>query len=158
MSEDIDDKIKRLQVTDVMTKTLTTVDAERNVKETAIAMDRSGHGCLLVTRNGKVVGIVTERDLVRKILTKDGRLSRTKVSTIMSSPLVVVDAEAKVEEAASIMAHHGVRRLPVVGRNGLVGLITVTDIAKSLAEQLEYANEIFNAIARMRDAPRGLYG
>jgi CBS domain-containing protein len=50
-----------------------------------------------------------------------------------------------------------VRRLPVVGENGLIGLITVTDIAKSLAEQLEYSNSIFNAMARVATSPEVLY-
>jgi CBS domain-containing protein len=69
----------------------------------------------------------------------------------------VVDPEAHVEDAAKVMAQNRVRRLPVVNEQGLVGLITVTDIARSLAEQLEYQNALFNAIARVRGAPKLLY-
>lgn len=116
------------------------MDAERTIKETAIAMDRSGHGSLLVTSNGKVVGIVTERDLVRRALTKGGGLSRLKVKSIMSNPLITINPEAWVEDAAKVMSDNKVRRLPVVGESGLTGVITLTDIARSLAEQLQFSD------------------
>lgn len=137
-----------LRVKDVMIREPVLVESERTVKETAIVMDRSGHGCLLVTSGGRIVGIVTERDLVRRALAKGGSMCRAKVKNIMSSPLIVVDPEASVEEAAKVMAKHEVRRLPVVGRGGLTGLITVSDIAKYLAEQSENSLSLFKAMAR----------
>jgi CBS domain-containing protein len=155
--EDAEQKIKQLKVKDVMSKTPILVDAERTIKETAIAMDRSGRGCLLVASNGKVIGIVTERDLVRRALTKGGSLSKAKVKNIMSSPLIVVNPEAWLEEAAKIMAENRVRRLPVVGENGLAGVITVTDIAKSLADQLHFSDAIVNAMARMQNQQNVIY-
>jgi len=133
------------------------IDADRSVKETAIAMDRFGRGCILVSSGGKVVGIVTERDLVRKALTRGVRMTRAKVKTMMSSPLIVIDPEAHVEDAGKIMAQNRVRRLPVVSDHGLVGLITVTDIARSLAVQLEYSNALFNAMARVPESSKLLY-
>jgi CBS domain-containing protein len=151
LSENVGDVSKGLRVKDLMTKDPIMVDSERSVRETAITMDRSGHGCLLVTAAGKVVGIITERDLVRRALTKGGRMSRTRVKYIMSSPLIVVNPDVTVEEAAKVMAHHRVRRLPVVGANGLTGMISVTDIAKYLAEQSENAPTIFKAMARSRE-------
>jgi CBS domain-containing protein len=137
-----------MRVKDVMAKEPIMVESERTVKETAMVMDRSGHGCLLVTSGGRIVGIITERDLVRRALAKGGSMSRIKIKNIMSSPLVVVDPDASVEDAAKVMAKHKVRRLPVVGSGGLAGLITVTDIAKYLAEQSENAPSIFKAMAR----------
>jgi CBS domain-containing protein len=148
MSEDAESVTVGLTVRDVMSKEPMMVDSERTVKETAIAMDRSGHGCLLVSSEGKVVGIVTERDLVRRALTKGGAMSRSKIRNIMSAPLIVVDPEASLEEAAKVMAHHKIRRLPVVGRNGLTGLITITDIAKYFAEHGESHNPLLSAITR----------
>ena len=73
---------------------------------------------------------------------------RTKVKNIMSTPLIVVDPDVSVEEAARVMAKHKVRRLPVVGSSGLAGLITITDIAKYLAEQSENAPSLYKAMAR----------
>lgn len=157
MTDEAEEGLKKLKVRDVMASEPISVDSERSIKETAIAMDRSGRGCVLITSKGRVIGIVTERDLVRRALTKGAGIARTKVKTLMSSPLIVVDPEAHVEDAAKVMAQNRVRRLPVVNEQGLVGLITVTDIARSLAEQLEYQNALFNAIARVRGAPKLLY-
>jgi CBS domain-containing protein len=149
--------IRRFKVKDVMVSDPITIDADRSVKETAIAMDRFGRGCVLVSSGGKVVGMVTERDLVRRALTKAVGITRVKVKTLMSSPLIVIDPEARVEDAAKVMAQNRVRRLPVVSDQGLVGLITVTDIARSLAVQLEYSNALFNAMARVPESSKSLY-
>jgi CBS domain-containing protein len=157
LSEGSEGDIRRLKVRDVMSSETITVDADRSVKETAIAMDRSGRGCVLVSSGGKVIGIVTERDLVRRALTKGIGIAGTKVKTLMSFPLIVIDAEAHVEDAAKVMTQNRVRRLPVVSEHGLVGLITVTDIARSLAVQLEYSNALFNAMARVPASPELLY-
>jgi CBS domain-containing protein len=152
LSEEIRD-VTSLRVKDLMAKDLIMVDSSRTVRETAITMDRSGHGCLLVTSMGKIVGIVTERDLVRRALTRSGAMGRIKVKSIMSSPLIAVDPMASVEEAAKLMAHHKVRRLPVVGTNGLTGLITVSDIAKYMSER-SLNSPIFHAIARSGNEAR----
>ena len=157
MFEDAEQKIKRLKVKDIMSKEPFLVDSERTIKETAIAMDRSGRGSLLVTASGKVVGIVTERDLVRRALTKGSGLSRLKVKSIMSSPLIIINPEAWVEDAAKVMSDNKVRRLPVVGESGLTGVITVTDIARSLAEQLQFSDTLLNAMARAQSAQNAIY-
>jgi CBS domain-containing protein len=145
---DVEEGALNIRVKDVMAKDPVMVESERTVRETAIAMDRSGHGCLLVTSGGKIVGIITERDLVRKALTKGGNMSRTKIKNIMSSPLIVVTPDVSVEDAAKVMAKHKVRRLPVIGPGGLAGLITVTDIAKYLAGQSENHPSVLKAMAR----------
>jgi len=150
-------EVRTLRVTDVMVKEPVTIDSERAVKEAAILMDRAGCGCLLVTSKGKIVGIVTERDLVTRVLTKGGRISRTKVKSIMSAPIVVVEPEATVEAAAKMMAENRVRRLAVVDRKGLVGLITVGDVAKALAQQIAYRDAIFNSWARIPSPPENIY-
>lgn len=146
--DDAEGSVVTIRVKDVMAKEPVMVESERTVKETAIEMDRSGHGCLLVKSCGKIVGIITERDLVRKALTKGGSMTRTKIKNIMSSPLIVVEPDASVEEAAKVMAKHKVRRLPVVGPGGLAGLITVSDIAKYLAEHSEDPASVLKAMAR----------
>ena len=148
---------ERRRVEDVMSKEPILVDSERTIKETAIAMDRSGCGCLLVKSSAKIVGIVTERDLVRRALTKGKGLSKLKVKNIMSSPLITIKPELSVEDAAKVMLDNKVRRLPVVGEDGLAGVITVTDIAKSLAEQLQFSDALLNAIARANDSQSAIY-
>lgn len=157
MFEDAEQKIKRLKVRDVMSKEPFLVDVDRSIKETAIAMDRSGRSCLLVTSHKKVVGIVTERDMVRRALTKGAGLSKLKVKSVMSSPLIIISPDAWVEDAAKVMSDNKVRRLPVVGEDGLAGVITVTDIARSLAERMQFTDALLNAMARAPNASSVIY-
>ena len=152
-------EVRRLLVKDIMTQNPVTIDSERTVREAAVAMDRSGVSCVLVTTkkddHDKVIGIVTERDLVRRVLTEGGA-SDWSVKSIMSFPLIIVDPDATIEEAAKIMERNKVRRLPVVDQAGLAGVVTVSDLAKALAKQLEYSDAVFNAMARV-SAPKGMY-
>jgi CBS domain-containing protein len=160
LPEAVVSKVGRLLVKEIMVHDPVTVDSERTVREAALAMDRSEIGCVLVTtrRDGveKAIGIVTERDLVRRVLIKEGDISDLRVKSIMSSPLIVVDPSATIEEATSIMERNRVRRLPVVDQKGLVGVVTVSDLAKALAKQLEYSDSVFNAMARV-SAPKSMY-
>ena len=150
--------IRKFRVRDIMVKDPVTIDSAMTVKDTARAMARSKCGCLLVMNKGKVTGIVTERDLVRKALSNNTKVLAGKVSSIMSSPLVVVHPDVTVEEAARVMAGHQVRRLPVVDERGVVGIITVADLAKALARQLKYSDAIINAMARVPGPPKAVYG
>jgi len=75
-------------------------------------------------------------------------MSRSKIRNIMSAPLIVVDPDATIEQAAKVMAHHKVRRLPVVGKGGLSGIITITDVAKYFSEFPENPNPLLSALAR----------
>lgn len=154
MSDNTMKGVASIRVKDVMAREPMMIESEMTVKETAIEMDRSGHGCLLVTSGGRIVGIITERDLVRKALTRGASMARTKIKRIMSSPLIVVTPDISVEEAARVMAKHKVRRLPVVGTEGLAGLITVTDIARYLAEHPADPQSLLKAMARPNRSPK----
>jgi CBS domain-containing protein len=106
------------------------------------------------------LGIVTERDLVRKILAAGVDPSKVLMSDVMSTPLVTIGPEATVSEAAEKMSEYLIRRLVVVDDDGaLVGLVTAGDIAKLLARKKEYSDSVLNALARMRkDGTGGPYG
>jgi CBS domain-containing protein len=160
LSQTVASEVRRLLVKDVMTKNPVTIDSEKTVREAAVALDRSDVGCVLVTTkeddHEKVIGIVTERDLVRRVLTKEDGSSEASVKSIMSSPLIVVDPNITIEEAAKVMERNRVRRVPVVDEAGLAGVVAVSDLAKALAKQLEYCDAVFNAMARV-SGPKGMY-
>jgi len=160
VSEDEQEQVtKRLKVKDVMIKDPVTIDSDTTVRDAATAMEESKRSCLLIIAKGKIVGIVTERDLVRKAMSKNSKIPKSaKVTAIMSSPLVVVNPEATIEEAAQVMADNEVRRLPVVDEKGIVGLVTVSDLARALAKELEYSDAVFNAMARLHGPPKAVYG
>jgi CBS domain-containing protein len=92
------------------------------------------------------VGIVTERDLVRRVLAERKSLN-IKVSEVMTTPLRVIDPEAPLKEAARRMVNKGIRRLPVIKDNKLVGIITATDFARHLSKKT-LTDGILEAIGR----------
>jgi CBS domain-containing protein len=146
-----------LRVKDVMTPSPLSLDANAKIDEAARGMERCDCGCCLVESKGKVVGIVTERDIVRRVAAKGSPLKATKVRAIMSSPIVVVNPETTVEEALKTMANSKIKRLAVVDEKGLVGIVSITDIAKALAKKSGQANLLIDAITRQSRAPEGIY-
>jgi CBS domain-containing protein len=134
------------KVKDIMTKTVITIEANKTVTEAAALMTQNNVSNLIVMENNTPTGIVTERDFVRKILAKN-KPTKTKISEIMSTPLRVIDPDAPIKEAARKMIRKGIRRLPVIKDNRLVGIITTTDIAKQLSKKT-LTDELLQAIGR----------
>ncbi len=102
-------------------------------------------GSILVTEGDEVVGIMTERDYLRKIAVH-GRTSRdTKVGEIMSSPLIYVTPETSIEESMAIMTDRRIRHLPVVENDDVVGIISIGDLVKFQSQeqsfQIKYLTE-----------------
>jgi len=121
-------------VKDLMTKDVLTIDTNKTVIEAAAVMSQNDVGDLVVMENNLPVGIVTERDFVRRVLAV-GKSTKIRVSEVMSTPLKVIDPEAPIKEAARRMVNKGIRRLVVIKDNKLVGIITSTDFAKYLGKK-----------------------
>ena len=136
------------KVKDVMTKNVVTVEPEDRALDAAVKMKEKGIGALTVTSKGNPVGILTERDLVRKVIATRKDPKSTRVVDVMSKPLVTTTPNATVKEAAKKMLINDVRRLPVVAHGKLVGIITAADLAKNLAGQLTGHDAILYAVAR----------
>jgi CBS domain-containing protein len=139
------------KVKDLMTDNVITLDVRKTVFDAAELMSRAGVGCLVIVDGEEPVGIVTERDFVRRILAKKRPLD-TKISEIMSKPLKTVDPDASLKEAARIMVDNKIRRLPVSKDNKLVGLIVASDFARQLSKKT-ITEEILSAIARYPLSP-----
>jgi CBS domain-containing protein len=133
-------------VKDLMTKDVLTIDANKTVIEAATLMSQNDVGDLVVMENNMPVGIVTERDFVRRVLA-GGKSTTTRVSEVMSAPLRVIDPEAPIKEAARRMVNKGIRRLVVIKDNRLVGIITATDFARHLGKKT-LSDGILEAIGR----------
>jgi CBS domain-containing protein len=134
------------KVKDVMTKTVITVDANKTVIEAAALMAENDVGNLIVMDDNTPIGIVTERDFVRRVLAKE-KPSKTKISEVMSTPLRVIDPDASLKETARRMVRKRIRRLPVIKDNKLVGIITTTDFARHLSKKT-FTDEVLEAIGR----------
>jgi len=120
-----------LKVEDVMVEDVISVSEKATVREAAELMDKHEIGCLVVVKKGKPVGIVTETDMVKRVIVKPVEPEKTKVSEIMSKPLVVGNPQMDVDEASKIMRKRKIKKLPVVRKGRLVGLVTTTDLVRS---------------------------
>jgi CBS domain-containing protein len=124
-------------VRDIMTKEIVTIDADRSALEAAKLMTEKGiSSVFIVNRDGNPIGIVSERDFIKKICAKELVISQVKVGDIMSKILTTAGPETAIEVAVQRMVNHKIRRLPIMEGNKVVGIITVTDLAKHLRTTL----------------------
>ena len=129
-------------VRDIMAKNIKTVKPDDSVHAAVLKMNKFDIGSVIVISSGRPVGIITETNVMRRIV--EPRMDPTTVwaKDIMTSPLVTIDQTAAVEEAAKIMADKNISRIPVTNRDRLVGLISSTDIVKANPTQLGILDEL----------------
>lgn len=105
-------------------------------------------GGLLITENGKPIGIFTERDYARKLILKGKSSKDTKISDLMTSKLITVTMEDSVEACMELMTHRHIRHLPVVENDALVAVISIGDVVRFLLkEQQDIINHLEHYIA-----------
>jgi CBS domain-containing protein len=112
-----------------MKKNVISIDSVMTVLDAAKMMDDAAIGAVVVLQKGIAVGIITERDLVRRIIAKEKPLS-TNVKEAMSSPLIVINPNDSVWELAQLMKIRKVHRIPAVENDRLVGIVTTSDVVR----------------------------
>jgi CBS domain-containing protein len=122
------------QVKDYMRKDISTISTEASAIEASKIMSTNKVGYLIALEGGRPAGIVTEKDLVLKVMAADKNPKEAKISDFMSSPLVTIDPDKSIEEAVETMKKHGFRRLPVVKNNIIYGIFTVRDLVDHFDE------------------------
>jgi signal-transduction protein with cAMP-binding, CBS, and nucleotidyltransferase domain len=117
---------------------LLTIASDESVYDMVKQMVDANVGSLLVTVDGHIEGIVTERDYLRRV-TLEGRTDKdTPVSEIMTSPLIVVTPETPVDECMAIMTDRRIRHMPVVEDGDVVALISIGDLVKFQSQQQDF--------------------
>ncbi|MFQ5573138.1 MAG: cyclic nucleotide-binding/CBS domain-containing protein [Nitrosopumilaceae archaeon] len=116
-------------VNEVMQKNVISIDITSSVKDAATIMTDAKVGCVVVTKNNAPVGIITERDLVRRVISAD-KPSSVLVSDVMSSPLITAKPDYNLWELTQLMKTKSLHRIPVEKDNQLVGIVTSTDIVR----------------------------
>jgi len=119
-----------LNVEDVMVDEVITIEAGVTVQEAVRIMNKHEIGCLIVVLTEKPVGIITERDMLTRVLAKSLDPEKVKVSDIMSAPLIVGKPEMEIESAVRLMFKTKIKKLPVVRDGKLIGLVTLTDLTR----------------------------
>ncbi len=130
-----------VKVREVMSSPVVTVSSNDSVLEAAKKMSEAKVGSAVVMDKNQPVGIITEGDIIKKVVSKDLIPSSVKVSEVMSSPLITVKAENSLIDAAKIMNKYNVKRLGVMYKEELVGIISMTDIIGLFPEIMEIASE-----------------
>ncbi|MGB2842817.1 MAG: CBS domain-containing protein [Halobacteriota archaeon] len=129
-----------MKVRDVMSRPIIAEDNETLVTKIAEDMEELGIGSVVITKEGKPAGIITERDIALKVLLKDRRASETKAKEIMAFPLVTIEPEASAEDACKLAARKRIKRLPVVENGVLIGIVSIRDL---LTRKPEYVREFY---------------
>lgn len=117
-----------LEVRDVMTYPAITEDEDTSIAMISKDMKMSGIGSVLITKEDEPVGIVTDRDIVIKVMMKNRNPSTVKAKEIMSSPLVTIEVDASLMRACKLLTKKGIRRLPVIDDGEFVGIVSLRNI------------------------------
>ncbi|MEA2035895.1 MAG: CBS domain-containing protein [Nanoarchaeota archaeon] len=123
-------KLVNMKAKNFMTKSITTIEEDKDVISAIDSFISQGIGCIIVTQGDIPVGILTERDLLRKIDFKKRNLKDIKIKEVMSSPVKTVDPNISLLEAAEFSLNKNIRKMLVTKNSKLIGLVTQTDIAK----------------------------
>jgi CBS domain-containing protein len=129
-------------VRDVMSSPVLTMDEDEVSSKAAVSMDKNDVGAVIVTNKaGKSIGIITERDLVIRVVAKNLKPDTVKAKEIMTTPLVTIEPEATITDAARRMNRLNIRRIGVIYKGNLLGIISSKDILGVMPELIETMQE-----------------
>ena len=132
----------RMLVREAMTSPVITVDEEASIVEVARVMEENNIGAVIVTRrDGQPVGIVTERDIVLRVVAKDSDPEEVKAGEVMSTPLRTVGPDTRLLDAMAMMNRLNIRRLGVTYKGRLLGIISDRDILRVIPDIIEIIQE-----------------
>lgn len=117
----------------LMTRHLVTLETGRSALEAATLMKTRTIGSVFITQHSRIVGIVTESDIIRKVVGADQAPADLLVENIMSSPVIGIDSRQLVTDAADLMERHKIRHLAVSSAHAIVGVVSVRDLLHPVA-------------------------
>ena len=124
------------KVRDIMQKNVITIESVKKTQDAAIILKEKDISFLVVVKEGKPIGIVSERDIVRKIVADNNDAQTTQLEIIMSKNCKWVEPNASIESAVQKMLNNNIRRLVVLENENLVGVITQTDLTEFLRSKI----------------------
>lgn len=129
-------------VRDIMTKDLRVVRPDTTIKEVVATMNKFNIGSIIVVQGDRPVGIITERDILRRQVEPCLAPEVLTASQVMTSPLITIGETANIQDAAKLMARKKAKRLPVMNNGKLVGILTFTDIVFKVPNMLTILEEL----------------
>jgi CBS domain-containing protein len=132
----------KMLVKDVMNSPVITVDEDETTNNIAVTMDKGKIGAVIITsKEGKPIGIITERDLVGRVIAKNRKPDEIRAKEIMTTPLITVDPETTISDAAREMRRKNIRRLGVFYKGNLAGIVSNKDLLSVMPELMEIVQE-----------------
>jgi len=137
-------------VRDVMSKDVKVVRPDSSVKEVVATMNKFDIGSIVVVQGDRPVGIITERDILRRIVEPCLAPETLTARQVMSSPVLTINETASIDEAAKLMVKKNIKKLPVMDKQKLVGVVTFTDIVTKVPTMLSILEELARPYHRSR--------
>ncbi|MGQ0795801.1 MAG: CBS domain-containing protein [Nitrosopumilaceae archaeon] len=140
-------------VKDIMKDSVVSIDSSMTIKDAAEMMDDAEVGGIVVMENNTATGIITERDVVRRIVAKNKEHS-AKLKDVMSTPLITINPDETIWELAQLMKVKKIHRVPVTSGSKLVGIVTTTDLARicSVGSDAEMSRITEQILMRMKSS------
>ena len=138
-------------VEEVMAREVVEIDCNKTVYEACKKYSQNRVGCLVVMDKKLIVGIVTERDAIERVILQNKDPKKTKIREIMSQNIKTVHALSPVEKAAEIMRENKIKKLPVILNNEIVGIVTVTDISRAVSAFSELLDNLATSYEKNRE-------
>jgi len=135
-------------VRDVMSKEVKVVRPDTSMKEVVATMNKFNIGSIIIVQGDRPVGIITERDILRRLVEPCLAPETLTARQIMTSPVLTVNETASIEEAARLMAKRKIKKLPVLNGGKLAGIITFTDIAFKVPTLISILEELVRPFRR----------
>jgi len=129
-------------VRDIMAKNVKTVRTDDSVHDAVVKMNKFDVGSVIVTNNNRPVGIITSKNVLERIVEPRLDAGAVRAKDVMSSPLITVEADTTLEEAAKLMAQKHIKKLPVIDKDKLVGVLSSSDIVKISPTQISILQEL----------------
>jgi CBS domain-containing protein len=135
-------------VRDIMAKEVKVVRPDTSIKEVVATMNKFSIGSIIVVQGERPVGIITERDILTRLVEPCLAPETLTARYVMTSPVVTISETASLEEAAGLMAKKKVKRIPVMNNEKIVGIITYTDIVFKMPTMLAILEELVRPYRR----------
>jgi CBS domain-containing protein len=135
-------------VRDVMSKDVRVVRLDSSVKEVVATMNKFDIGSVIVVQGDRPVGIITERDILRRVVQPCLAPEILTARQVMTSPVVTIRETASIDEAAKLMSKKKVKKLPIMNKEKLVGMLTLTDVVTKVPTMLSTLEELLRPYHR----------
>jgi len=126
-----------IYVKDIMVKPVVNIDQDKTIKQAGELLKKTRRGCLIVVKKGNPIGIISDSDIIKRVVAKNILPNRVKTKDVMSHPLVTIRPDEEILTAVRKMKKSNIHRLPVISNGKLVGILSLSDIAKTSPEMVD---------------------